>query len=348
MATPTEATASAEPSPSPAGIKMPVVEATVPGYFQAPTGSATPSVTGTQLPSAPTVSVSPTQVVEAPVVPTIEQTTGSSSGGQAALPTSPSLPTGVTQSLEGSRIAVPEKTTQGTGGETTFATSPTLSEEQQQAIQQQLTATTIPQKGALTEAEQAATQPASQQTATESSSGERKVVGWRLSATDVKRTAVSGESGQIIRHAELPLDNRGMHHIEIDEENNVPCFVDISEGGLTQIGECDWALSIGQKLQADIGNAVITALSVCSTNTDNKRVKGIEIRGSAIKGDGSLGAYQQDADQHSNCAQWRSIVLCDDEYIGTGVAAHFNVRSGSEELVGLQLICRRIDKVYGQ
>lgn len=162
--------------------------------------------------------------------------------------------------------------------------------------------------------------------------------GWRLSADDVHRTSVSGATGQIKVPGEIA---GGIFSIDIGERNNVPCRISLND--YHGVNECGYALSADQELSVSIDSATIGGIAVCSNDRSNQRIKGIEIRGNVIREDGSMGAYRQDADEHTNCRRWEPVVLCPIDYAATGVVGHLNPRQrGSNELVGMQLICRRI------
>jgi len=179
---------------------------------------------------------------------------------------------------------------------------------------------------------------------------ERKIVGWQFSSDDVSTSAVSGEVGSTIENLDLRDPHTGIYQIGITERNNVPCIVRISGENISDhTDKCGSVFAGSQRLSAYI-DGVATGIAVCSNRLANKRVKGIQLRGRVINADGTLGADEfVDSRELTNCAEWRTPSLCPQGYAGTGVRAHFNdqgLSHSSDELVGLQLKCRRILEVY--
>lgn len=199
-------------------------------------------------------------------------------------------------------------------------------------------------------------------TANDEASG--TVSGWRLSATESVLTGIAGQQGDDI----LPQDlvNSPLYEIKIDEADNIPCRLSFSGSGGTEdhfdnvgtgIDKCEGfeggLIFAGTELiaQLDAGAAAIGAIAVCAANPEkqNYRIKGIEVRGNVVNSDGSLGAYQQDLEKLVNCDDqdgWSRLVVCPDQHLATGLVSHFRDRKGHDELVGLQLICREIEKIY--
>jgi hypothetical protein len=68
------------------------------------------------------------------------------------------------------------------------------------------------------------------------------------------------------------------------------------------------------------------------------------LRGYEILEDGSRGQYRQRRQSLPNCNDnWQTLQACGEGYAASGVVAHFTERGGrAPEIVGLQLVCRRI------
>lgn len=86
------------------------------------------------------------------------------------------------------------------------------------------------------------------------------------------------------------------------------------------------------------------ALAVCSNMNNNRRVKGVRIAGDWISTSGTIvGSNLSSSDELPNCEQWRTTVLCGNTQLATGVVVHFTRATGyNEQIVGLQLVCRRV------
>lgn len=93
----------------------------------------------------------------------------------------------------------------------------------------------------------------------------------------------------------------------------------------------------------------ITALRVCGNGKANGRVKGMSVRGGEILNNATMSnSIETDQDTLPNCKNWKPYVLCPAGMAATGVRAHFDAGSGLSrkvsQLVGLQLVCRKIIK----
>ncbi|WP_405236148.1 LamG-like jellyroll fold domain-containing protein [Lentisalinibacter orientalis] len=180
---------------------------------------------------------------------------------------------------------------------------------------------------------------------------EPKVIGWRLSATDVYQSPVSGKGGEIIRV--LDMEDRALSGIEIFEPNNVPCYISLEAVGDRageSLNECTQpvlpAMDLSVWNRAVIDPAAVNSMRVCHSFQGNDRVKGVAVSGNIIEADGSTGFYQQGQGDGPNCSQWQGIVYCNAGDVASGIVAHFKDRDLSESLTGLQLVCRKIQKIY--
>lgn len=178
-----------------------------------------------------------------------------------------------------------------------------------------------------------------------------KVIGWRLSATDAYQTPISGKGGEIIRV--LDMEDRVLSGIEIFEPNNVPCRIYLRTVGDSpgeSLNECTPTLVTAPDLSmfnnAVIDPAAVNSVRVCHSFQGNNRVKGLAVSGNIIEADGSMGFYQQGQGDGPNCSKWQSIVACGSGDVASGIVAHFKDRDLSESLTGIQLICRKIQKIY--
>ncbi|WP_405230068.1 LamG-like jellyroll fold domain-containing protein [Lentisalinibacter sediminis] len=178
----------------------------------------------------------------------------------------------------------------------------------------------------------------------------RRIVGWKF-GDERYQSAISGKKGDIVKPHEFGGDKKGFNRLAVWETNNVPCRVLLYSWSeiAWNTNQCDWALSLSQELDVSIGNSTVTAISVCSSENSisKNRVKGINIRGHRILSDGSFGTYREDTEKHTNCVEpWHMMTACGVGDAATGLVAHFDTRSGSEELVGLSLYCRKVVPIY--
>lgn len=183
------------------------------------------------------------------------------------------------------------------------------------------------------------------------SSDPPRVIGWQLSDDDVYQTPVSGKGGEIVRVVDM--EDRTLSGIEIFEPNNVPCGIRLYAVGDRpgdSLNEC--TTTIFPAMDASVWNralidpAAVTSARVCHSFQNNDRVKGISVSGFMIEDDGSMGFYQQAQGDGPNCSDWRNIIFCNDGYVASGIVAHFKDRDFSESLTGVQLICRKVEKIY--
>src|SRR6056297_1270302 len=178
-----------------------------------------------------------------------------------------------------------------------------------------------------------------------------KVIGWRLSATEVYQTPISGKGGEIIRV--MDMEDRALSGIEISEPNNVPCYISLEAvGGRAgeSLNECTQpvlpAMDLSVWNRALIDPAAVNSARVCHSFQGNHRVKGLLVSGNIIEADGSMGFYQQGQGDGPNCSEWQGIISCGAGDVASGIVAHFKDRDFSESLTGIQLICRKIEKIY--
>ncbi|NOX68627.1 MAG: LamG domain-containing protein [Gammaproteobacteria bacterium] len=161
-------------------------------------------------------------------------------------------------------------------------------------------------------------------------------------------SAIAGVSGSITRDADLGTSF--MNEIAWDEVSDIPCRLEVSNTG--QDENPTWARLTcpipdtdrpTPRYRVSLPSAAIGRLSICSNNRANQRLKGIRVWGSTINADGSLTYSATDEVELNNCAEWSRSVLCPDNMSSTGIRVHANYRRGDKtEIVGLQLICRKI------
>lgn len=237
---------------------------------------------------------------------------------------------------------------------------PTLAELQQQLAERNASRvdvsdyespTALLEEMRSADAERRANSPPEEPPPQRESTDPPKVVGWRLSDSDVNQTPVSGTGGEIVRV--LDMEDRALSGIEIFEPNNVPCFIRLHAAGDRpgeSLNECTTtvipAIDLSVWNVAVIDPAAVTSARVCHSFQGNNRVKGILVSGYMIKEDGSTGFYQQGQGDGPNCSSWQSVIFCDTGYVASGIVAHFKDRNLSESLTGIQLICRKIQKIY--
>ena len=174
-------------------------------------------------------------------------------------------------------------------------------------------------------------------------------------------TGVSGEESKTTKT--LDLVNNFLVGIAWDESGNRPCTLSIEGDSeamgtarltetLVGCGDTDILLWDGtsqvrlSRPPSSINAAErgIHYLVVCSNNKNNQRMKGIQVFGHGVDASGSRMAYSMNDDaDRSGCSIWQEAMFCDASRIGTGVVIHYTRASGyNEQIVGLQLICRRI------
>lgn len=116
-------------------------------------------------------------------------------------------------------------------------------------------------------------------------------------------------------------------------------------GGAGIFGDTSYVVLSDPPPDSDAVERAIYRLEVCSSDNNNKRMKGIEVRGTEV--DASANRMPSDLKGrdrlYPGCDTWRATSSCDSTRVGTGVVIHYTRASGrNEQIVGLQLICRRI------
>ncbi len=152
---------------------------------------------------------------------------------------------------------------------------------------------------------------------------------------------------------DVDLKRSFMNKIAWDEVKDMPCRLEVSNteqddypvwGSRLKCPKADTDRP-SLRYSVSVPSAAIGRLSICSNNRGNQRMKGVEIWGGTINADGSVTYSDSATDKKElpNCAQWSTSVLCPDGMKATGVRVHVNYpRNDKTEIVGLQLICRRI------
>ena len=159
----------------------------------------------------------------------------------------------------------------------------------------------------------------------------------------------------------IELENEFLDLIYWEERNNIPCFMTINEAVSFRdstyqerqqehiFGYCGpgvYAYPPNRTVLVPEGSA-IGRIEVCSTFNSNERLKGIRVHSDVINSDGTT-TYVPNAStaKMNNCSEsgWHQSVLCPIDTVGTGLVVHHNYNSttGSDVIVGLQLVCRRI------
>lgn len=165
-----------------------------------------------------------------------------------------------------------------------------------------------------------------------------------------KFSAVAGHVGQ--NQQMLDLGDRFLNEVRWHEALDTPCRVSINgpDGSAMQLDV--GCTDLGDVKTVRLSGSVIGSISVCSTASSNRRLKGIRVSGSRLNDDGSLTFVPASSQAYlPNCATWSPLQLCpvDPDYVATGVVVHSNQAStavlshdGSDrQIVGLQLICRQ-------
>lgn len=164
---------------------------------------------------------------------------------------------------------------------------------------------------------------------------------------------VAGFSGYNQRP--LDLEDRFLRHIGWREQSDRPCYITIaaSDDAVMRAestvrlherrGNCS-SPGDAKGVRFDPANVLIEKLQVCNNNNANRRMKGLRINGEQFNLDGTTTSISAvDSTEHPNCAIWSRAIPCPDGQYATGLVIHSNDASGSnEQIVGLQMICRRV------
>jgi hypothetical protein len=174
-------------------------------------------------------------------------------------------------------------------------------------------------------------------------------------------TRVSGEESKTTR--QLDLVNNFLVGIVWGETGDRPCSMSIdgeseAKGTATlfeTLGGCDPGIGVFGDHSGGIslpepppnGDAVersIRELTVCR-NVTSGRLKGALVGGVWIDATGHkmMSAFEDEYSLLTNCNAWGEVAACDERRVATGVIIHYTRATGrNEQIVGLQLICRRI------
>lgn len=195
-----------------------------------------------------------------------------------------------------------------------------------------------------------------------SASPARSAIGWHLDDGDPVYSKIAGRFGEDTpthapRTRRLDLGAQAMTGLRVVEHNDRPCSVMV--WGLdTPSGE-DVACVRGgrytdhQLRRVSLKSPAVRSLAVCANAGGlgrKGRVKGVRLRGAAIRDDGSFdSAHTSDEYALPNCGrkEWTEPVSCESGHVATGVIAYFRVGNrNQQDLHGLQLICREVVREY--
>jgi Concanavalin A-like lectin/glucanases superfamily len=336
-----DATADAEPEPwiflgarnfktynFPAnGFAIDEVRIATSGGAAASAAGVVSGVSGGALPNRTADAIPVEDIAAARDATTISKSTETAGGGQASMPGGPTLSEDTLSAIEANRIDTP---TPGYESE----------EAAQAAAEERARAAASQQTSSGTTATQQAFEPA----------GKPHPVG------DPSFTSVAGHTGTNKRV--LDLASSFASSFSWAEVSDNPCYFQVEGPDYTGHKGIDvgcpptWGgyikgpeLEEGQHFVSLDNGMVIGRLEVCTTYMANKRLKGLRIWGGKINPDGT-DTYVPSSDEEAlpNCSQWSASVLCPIGQYATGVIVHSNdaQAADNEEIVGLQLICRRI------
>jgi hypothetical protein len=191
------------------------------------------------------------------------------------------------------------------------------------------------------EAAAAAAEALRQQQAEEPGADNAGQRGYEFS-TEVERSPLSGFPGATsipidlvdehvtgiwIGHTSLPTESHGGSRIRIHGADGGA----VAEG---VTGAVVSSFSIARESLA-IGN-----IQVCTGRSDTPSVSGLMWEGNFLREDGTFGEYVRQTEELPSCRNaWYQESRCPLPLVATGVVAHFG---SSRNLVGLQLLCRRV------
>lgn len=196
----------------------------------------------------------------------------------------------------------------------------------------------------------------------------------------VTPTEVSGVAGASFTLG-LPEGMHGVYGLRSVERNDKPCFIATMTEDVNNYDDDSSAIKnlcganvTGNEMKVEFGDVeyaqrtFVRALRVCMDSV-NKLVKGFQIRGSEIDGNGnvsdlrakhsdpsaasdssSLSGKSALADLNApiglrrNCDSWKKWVECPQGRIATAITAHFGPESNPDSLTGIALQCRVVSK----
>jgi hypothetical protein len=163
---------------------------------------------------------------------------------------------------------------------------------------------------------------------------------------------VSGYAGAVRRPLEHTL--AFINVIYWDEKSDRPCTIQVDNRGAPDFGQdtkrwssCGNPSGVGENVGFREA-VVIRSLRVCNNGRDNRRLKGLQIWGGEINIEGQrIDLPDADAEYLSNCREWGNVARCPAQHLATGIIVHANrATTNVDQIVGLQLICRRIVATY--
>lgn len=188
----------------------------------------------------------------------------------------------------------------------------------------------------------------------------------------VTPTGISGVDGTSFTLG-LPEGTHGVYGLRSAERNDKPCYIaamtenvnDFKEDSEATENLCG-ANPTGSEMKVEFGDiefaprTFVRGLRVCM-NSENTRVKGIQIRGSVIDADGklsdlpprypdssassgvsSMADLSAPIDLRRTCDSWQKWVECTERQIATAVTALFEPGSNPRSLTGIVLQCRTV------
>lgn len=191
----------------------------------------------------------------------------------------------------------------------------------------------------------------------------------------VAPTEVSGFAGTSFTLG-MPQSMHGVYGLWSVERNDKPCYiatmtedVNNSHDDSGAIKDLCGANPTSGEMKVQFGDVrfaqrtFVRALRVCMNN-DDTRVKGFQIRGSKIDGNGKVSDLPADYPDSSassgmsalvdlnapsalrlNCESWKKWAECEQGQIATAVTVHFEAGSEPRSVTGIALQCRMVSKV---
>lgn len=192
------------------------------------------------------------------------------------------------------------------------------------------------------------------------------------SRSDSPLSGVGSDIDQVLRPTGLPtvpgvvagysgynqhpfdLEDRFLTAIAWSEKRDHPCFIRIvasdndvlgqEENKIMNLPLQDGCARDPKRVDIDQPRVLIKKLQVCNNNNANRRMKGLRIIGEQLSADGTATDITEvDTGERPHCATWSRPIQCPAGQYATGIVVHFNEGSGGiSQIVGLQLICRRV------